>query len=60
MIDYRQIDTAKFQERVYFPIDLYTISFVCILLLFNVRYLRNEQNNFKNDVNSDIFDTFIV
>ena len=39
---------------------MYTISFLCILLFFNLLYLRNEQNNFKNEINSDIFDTFIV
>ena len=29
-------------------------------IVFTLRYLRNEQNNSKNDINSDIFDTFIV
>ena len=39
---------------------MYTISFLCILLFFTLRYLRNEQNNSKNDINSDIFDTFFL
>ena len=33
---------------------MYTISFLCILLFFTLRYLRNEQNNSKNDIYSDI------
>ena len=37
-----------------FPIETYAISFLCILLFFNLLYLRNEQNNFNNNINSDI------
>ena len=60
MIDHRQIDTAQISRKSNFSIKMYTISFLCILLFFSLRYLRNEQSNSKNDINSDIFDTFIV
>ena len=59
--DRSQADTYwEISRKSNFPIEMYTISFLCILLFFNLLYLRNEQNNFKNDINSDIFDTFIV
>ena len=60
MIDHGQIDMAQISRKNNFPIEMYTISFLCILLFFTLRYLRNELNNSKNDINSDIFDTFIV
>ena len=47
MIDHREIDTSQISRKSNFPIEMYTISFLCILLLFTLRYLRNEQNNFK-------------
>ena len=57
MIDHRQIDTAQISRKSNFPIE---ISLLCTSLFFTQRYLRNEQNNSKNDIISDIFDTFIV
>ena len=59
MIDHKQIDTAQISRKSNFPIEMYTIS-LCILLFFTLRYLRNEQNNSKNDIYSDIFDIFIL
>ena len=59
MIDHRQIDTAQISRKSNFPIEMYKISFLCILLFFILRYLRNEQNNSKNDIYSDIFDTLL-
>ena len=59
MINHRQIDidTAQIPRKSNFPIEMYTISFLCILLFSTLRYLRNEQNYSKNDINSDILDT---
>ena len=60
MINHRQTDTAEMSRKNTFPIEMYTILILCISLFFDLRYLRNKQNNSNNDINSDDFDTFIV
>ena len=49
----------NFEKELFSYRNVYTIILV-YFIVFHPTILRNEQNNSKNDINSDTFDTFIV